>query len=56
MSKINAPYNSGTVIAIRGSVVDILFAQQLPSIRTLLTTGDKGQIFAKASGPLVLNE
>ncbi|MEI8631772.1 hypothetical protein P4S72_06040 [Vibrio sp. PP-XX7] len=30
------PFNTGTVISIRGSVVDILFDKRLPPIRSLL--------------------
>jgi F-type H+-transporting ATPase subunit beta len=52
MDRKNASPNSGTVIAIRGSVVDILFAQQLPPIRTLLTTGEKGQVFLEVFSQL----
>lgn len=36
--------NSGQVTAVRGSVVDIRFPQNLPPIRTLLRSGDKRQI------------
>ncbi|MEP7730408.1 F0F1 ATP synthase subunit beta [Marinomonas primoryensis] len=39
-----APLNTGTVISIRGSVVDVRFDHQLPPIRTLLHTGTKKQI------------
>jgi F-type H+/Na+-transporting ATPase subunit beta len=35
-----APLNQGTVISVRGSVVDIRFAQSLPPIFTLLNTSD----------------
>jgi len=52
MDKKNASPNSGTVIAIRGSVVDILFAQQLPPIRTLLTTGQQQQILIEVFSQL----
>lgn len=34
----------GLVCAVRGSIVDVRFASQLPSIRTLLYTGATGQI------------
>lgn len=36
--------NSGRVVSIRGSVVDILFEQNLPPIHSLLRTGDNLQI------------
>jgi F-type H+-transporting ATPase subunit beta len=36
--------HTGKVISIRGSVVDIMFSQRLPSINTLLHTGKDNQI------------
>lgn len=36
--------NIGTVVAVRGSVVDVKFEKLLPAIHTLLLAGDKGQI------------
>ncbi|OQX05460.1 MAG: F0F1 ATP synthase subunit beta [Thiothrix lacustris] len=38
------PVNSGSVIAVRGSVIDVYFPQRLPHIRTLLRTGESQQI------------
>lgn len=38
------PHNTGTVISIRGSVVDIVFNEHLPSIRSLLYAGANNQI------------
>lgn len=38
------PRNSGTVISVRGSVVDIVFDKQLPPIHSLLRTGSDSQI------------
>ncbi|ABI72887.1 ATP synthase F1, beta subunit [Shewanella frigidimarina NCIMB 400] len=52
MDRKNASPNSGTVIAIRGSVVDILFAEQLPPIRSLLTTGHQHQILIEVFSQL----
>jgi F-type H+-transporting ATPase subunit beta len=52
MDRKNASPNSGTVIAIRGSVVDILFAEQLPLIRSLLTTGQHHQILIEVFSQL----
>lgn len=52
MDRKNASPNSGTVIAIRGSVVDILFAGQLPPIRSLLTTGHQQQILIEVFSQL----
>jgi F-type H+-transporting ATPase subunit beta len=40
----NTPTNFGKVISVRGSVVDIYFEQNLPSIYTLLWTGKDGKI------------
>jgi F-type H+-transporting ATPase subunit beta len=39
-----ATKNTGHVIAVRGSVVDIAFTDQLPPIRSLLHAGDNNQI------------
>ena len=36
--------NIGKIVSIKGSVVDIEFAEQLPSIYTLLYTGNDKQI------------
>jgi len=38
------PFNTGTVVSIRGSVVDVRFDHQLPPIRSLLQTGTNNQI------------
>jgi len=38
------PTNLGAVVSVRGSVVDVHFATQLPSIHTLLRAGDAGVI------------
>lgn len=43
MEKLS-PTNQGTVIAVRGSVVDIWFEQPLPAIYSLLHAGNEGQI------------
>lgn len=52
MDRENEPRNSGTIIAIRGSVVDVLFDQQLPPIRSLLTTGQQHQILIEVFSQL----
>ena len=44
--------NLGKVTAIRGSVVDICFEIVLPSIRTLLRTGEHGQIVIEVMNQL----
>ena len=36
--------NLGTVVSVRGSVVDIRFEKYLPPIYTLLHAGEDGQI------------
>ena len=41
---INGSNETGSVISVRGSVVDIHFEHGLPPIYTLLKTGSKGQI------------
>jgi F-type H+/Na+-transporting ATPase subunit beta len=38
------PLNLGAIVSIKGSVVDIEFTDQLPSIYTLLHTGENNQI------------
>ena len=40
----SVPRNSGEVVAVRGSVVDVHFADRLPPIRSLLHTGVEGRI------------
>jgi F-type H+/Na+-transporting ATPase subunit beta len=40
----NNSSNSGIIVSVRGSVVDILFEKRLPPIYTLLRTGKEGQI------------
>jgi F-type H+/Na+-transporting ATPase subunit beta len=44
MTAINTSGNHGTVLSVRGSVVDVQFECTLPSINTLLRAGDKGQV------------
>jgi len=38
------PANSGTVVSVRGSVVDIRFDEHLPPIHSVLRVGDEGRI------------
>lgn len=40
----NEDLNRGTVISVRGSVIDAHFPQRLPEIRNQLRTGDQGEI------------
>lgn len=44
MNNTTSPANLGTVISVRGSVVDIRFEANLPPIYTLLRTGEKKEI------------
>jgi F-type H+/Na+-transporting ATPase subunit beta len=39
-----APAKSGTVVSVRGSVVDVRFNAQLPPIYSVLRAGDEKQI------------
>ena len=36
--------NQGKVLSVRSSVVDIRFPQKAPSIRNVLTAGEKGEV------------
>lgn len=44
MEDKNIPLNLGTVISVRGSIVDVLFERNLPSVYTLLHSGKDSQI------------
>jgi F-type H+-transporting ATPase subunit beta len=44
MNDIGRPANIGTVVAVRGSVVDVRFDAQLPPIYSLLRCGQDGRI------------
>ncbi|MCW8399445.1 F0F1 ATP synthase subunit beta [Legionella sp. PATHC038] len=44
MEHKNNPTNQGTIISVRGSVVDVLFSDYLPPIYSLLRAGQKGQV------------
>ena len=44
MIETNASGNHGTVLSVRGSVVDVHFDRNLPSINNLLRAGDQGQV------------
>lgn len=48
----SALHNTGTVISVRGSVVDIVFDKQLPPIRSLLKTGTDKQILIEVFSQL----
>ena len=37
-------HNSGVVVAVRGSIVDVYFAESLPAIYTILQAGEGGRI------------
>lgn len=42
MADVN--HNPGTVVAVRGSVVDVRFDSELPRVDTLLQAGDNGEV------------
>ena len=44
MENKNSPLNLGTVISVRGSIVDVLFERHLPAVYTLLRAGKESQI------------
>jgi F-type H+/Na+-transporting ATPase subunit beta len=44
MEDQNNPLNLGTVISVRGSIVDVMFERHLPAVYTLLRAGKEGQI------------
>ncbi len=44
MEDKNSPLNLGTVISVRGSIVDVLFERHLPAVYTLLRAGKESQI------------
>jgi F-type H+-transporting ATPase subunit beta len=44
MADTTSPPNRGTVVAVRGSVVDVWFDAHLPPIYTLLRAGENGRI------------
>ncbi len=44
--------NVGTVVSVRGSVVDAHFTRNLPMIRNVLRTGDNGQILIEVNTQL----
>ena len=48
MTDKTAPSRTGTVVSVRGSVVDVRFDTQLPPIHSLLRTGDEGGIVINA--------
>lgn len=44
--------NIGTIVSVHGSVVDIRFTESLPSITTLLRTGEAGEIAIEMMAPI----
>ena len=52
MKSGNTPSNPGAVISVRGSVVDVHFDTQLPSIHTVLRAGDEGAIIMEVLAQL----
>jgi ATP synthase/ATP synthase alpha/beta family, beta-barrel domain len=55
MIGINASGNHGTVLSVRGSVVDVHFDSNLPSINNLLRAGDQGQVLIEVWAQLDAN-
>jgi F-type H+-transporting ATPase subunit beta len=47
MIETNASGNHGTVLSVRGSVVDVHFDRNLPSINNLLRAGDEGKVLVE---------
>lgn len=52
MTDKTAPSRTGTVVSVRGSVVDVRFDTQLPPIHSLLRTGDEGDIVIEVQAQL----
>lgn len=52
MADKRAPPNMGTVVSVRGSVVDVCFEQQLPPIHSLLRIGAEGEIVIEVQAQL----
>src|SRR5581483_9893666 len=48
MNAVIAQKNLGTVLSIRGSVVDVYFEHALPSINNLLRAGKEGRVLIEA--------
>jgi F-type H+/Na+-transporting ATPase subunit beta len=44
--------NQGTVVAVRGSVVDARFTQGLPALQSELHAGDEGRVVIEVATPL----
>lgn len=55
MNEITASGNHGTVLSVRGSVVDVRFEKKLPSINNLLRAGERGQILIEVWAQLDVN-
>ncbi|MCP5158969.1 MAG: F0F1 ATP synthase subunit beta [Gammaproteobacteria bacterium] len=52
ISAATVPEQHGTVIAVRGSVVDVRFPQQLPALRQQLRAGRAGSVIIEVSAHL----
>ncbi|MDD4306927.1 MAG: hypothetical protein PHH67_10560, partial [Methanosarcina sp.] len=44
MEDESSPLNLGTVVSVRGSIVDVFFEKYLPPVYTLLRAGKESQI------------
>ena len=49
MNERDSVANAGTVVSIRGSVVDIKFDERLPPIYSVLRAGTQGQIIIRCA-------
>lgn len=52
MAKGDKQANYGVVVAVRGSVADVRFADELPAIRTMLQSGTRGEILIEVLAQL----
>ncbi len=55
MNEITASGNHGTVLSVRGSVVDVRFEKKLPPINNLLRAGERGQVLIEVWAQLDAN-
>lgn len=52
LSSIEGSGNRGRIIAIRGSIVDVYFPEQLPELKNLLTVASQKKVFIEVTGHL----
>lgn len=56
LAKISQPLNTGSIIAIQGTVVDVAFCGALPPVHTLLRTGEQGKVLLEVLTHLESNK